>query len=218
MKKITLLDGAAFIVWLLPIAYLISVYPSLPESLPMHFGLNGKPDRYGNQNEFLRMEVILIGLNVGLYLLLKYLPMIDPKSSAKYSESVFQKIAFAVALFLSCLNISIIFSVTHDEFNMTKIVFPLVGMLIMFLGNMMYNIKPNYFVGIRTPWTLEDEDNWKATHRLAGKLWFVGGSVITLASLLPNEIGTVIFVSGVVVLALVPVIYSYVYFKKHQHI
>jgi len=159
MKKITLLDGAAFIVWLLPIAYLISVYPVLPESLPMHFGLNGTPDRYGNQNEFLGMEVFLIGLNIGLYLLLKYLPMIDPKHSAKYSESTFQKIAFAIALFMTIMNIFIIFTVTHDGFRMDKLLFPLIGLLMAFLGNMMYNIKPNYFVGIRTPWTLEDEDN-----------------------------------------------------------
>ena len=62
------------------------------------------------------------------------------------------------------------------------------GLLFAFMGNLMHNIKPNYFAGVRTPWTLEDPDTWRATHRLAGKLWFGGGIFVTIAVLvLPVE-------------------------------
>jgi uncharacterized membrane protein len=81
----------------------------------------------------------------------------------------------------------------------------------------MHSIKPNYFAGLRTPWALEDPDNWRATHRLAGKLWFAGGLVITIAVLLlPTVPGFIFFMSIVAVLVLIPFIYSYRYFKSHH--
>jgi uncharacterized membrane protein len=93
----------------------------------------------------------------------------------------------------------------------------LVGLLFAFIGNIMLNIKPNYFAGIRTPWTLESEDNWCATHRLAGKLWFAGGILITILTLLiPSKAGFVVFMCCVGVLVLIPAIYSYLYFKKSR--
>ena len=96
-------------------------------------------------------------------------------------------------------------------------VLPLAGLLFAFMGNLMHSIKPNYFAGVRTPWTLEDPDTWRATHRLAGKLWFGGGVFVTIVVLvLPVKAGLIVFVSMIVLLALIPVIYSYTYYKKHQ--
>ncbi len=67
----------------------------------------------------------------------------------------------------------------------------------------MHSIKPNYFAGMRTPWTLEDNDTWRATHRLAGKLWFAGGIILTIiALLLPAETGAIVFMSLVAVLVI----------------
>jgi uncharacterized membrane protein len=81
----------------------------------------------------------------------------------------------------------------------------------------MNSIKPNYFAGVRTPWTLEDPDTWRSTHRLASKLWFFGGIGLTIAVLLlPNKAGMIVFLSIVGILVLIPVIYSYLYYKKHQ--
>jgi uncharacterized membrane protein len=92
-----------------------------------------------------------------------------------------------------------------------------VGLLFVFLGNMMHSIKPNYFAGVRTPWTLEDEGNWRATHRLAWKVFFTGGIIITIATLVvPENAAIFIFLPCVLVMAFVPITYSYIYFKKHQ--
>jgi len=217
MKKFNILDASALVIWLLPAAYLAYIYPTLPASVPVHFGLNGNPDRYGSKGEFIGGFSVLMGVSVFIYLLLKFLPAIDPKKMVKVGEATFQKMALGLVIFLSALAIAIIFSTIHLSFKIDKLILPIMGLLFVFLGNIMHSIKPNYFAGIRTPWTLEDNDTWRATHRLAGKLWFIGGILITIVVLLlPPAAGMIVFVSLVAVMVLIPVIYSYVYYKKHQ--
>jgi uncharacterized membrane protein len=91
----------------------------------------------------------------------------------------------------------------------------IIGLLFVFLGNYFKTIKPNYFIGIKTPWTLENETVWKETHSLAGKMWFVGGLIIVFSSLiLSKEANFTLFTVITVIIALVPVIYSYIFFKQ----
>lgn len=217
MKKFNAMDVAALVIWLLPLAYILYIYSSLPVSVPVHFGIDGNPDRYGSQGEFLGTQAIVMGASAFVYLLLKFLPAIDPKKYVKYGEATFQKMALGLVLFMSALNIAIAFSTLNHSFKVDKLILPIIGLLFAFLGNIMHSIKPNYFAGVRTPWTLEDDDTWRATHRLAGKLWFVGGIAITILVLvLPAVAGSIVFISLIAVMVLIPVIYSYVYYKKHS--
>jgi len=217
MKKFNLFDAAALVIWLLPVAYLIYIYPNLPESVPTHFGLDGTADQYGTKPKFMSIQFILLGVSIFVYLLLKSLPAIDPKKMVKYGETTFQKLGLGLISFFSALCIAIMFSTIHKDFQIIKLLLPIIGLLFAFIGNMMHSIKPNYFAGVRTPWTLENEDNWRATHRLAGKIWFMGGILLTIAVLLlPSKIAGIVFMSATDVLVLIPVIYSYIYYKKHQ--
>jgi uncharacterized membrane protein len=219
MKKFNTLDAAAVIIWLLPAAYLLYIYSSLPATVPVHFGINGTPDRYGSRNEFLAGPLILMGMSLLVYLLMKFLPAIDPKKYVKYGEPVFQKIGVGIVVLMAAINIAIMVSATTGVFKADKLVLPVVGLFFAFMGNLMHSIKPNYFAGLRTPWTLEDNDTWRATHRLAGKLWFVGGIVLTILTLLlPAKAGFVTFMSVIFVMVIIPVIYSYIYYKnRHPH-
>ncbi len=217
MKKFTLLDGVALVVWLLPAVYLFFIYSTLPQTVPMHYGLNGTADRYGDKSELLILQWILLGIPALAYLLLKFLPVIDPKRQVKYGKATFQKLAFGLVVFLTALNIVILFSTAHHGFKIDKLIYPLVGLLFVFIGNMMNSIKPNYFAGFKTPWALENEDNWRATHRVASKVWFIGGITITITTLLlPVEAAGIVFLCIVAVLVLVPYIFSYRYFRKHH--
>jgi len=217
MKKSYLVDMAAFIIWLLPVIYFIKIYNGLPQSVPLHFGLDGQPDRYGNKEEMMWVVVLLSTVTIGVYFLIKYLPKIDPKKTAGYSADVFNKISFALVIFLSGIEFFVINSSVTGNFGIDKMLFPFMGLFLAYLGNLMHSIKPNYFVGIRTPWTLEDPDTWRATHQLGGKMWFAGGIIITIATLfLSIKVGFIIFIISVVIMALVPVIYSYIYYKKHK--
>jgi len=217
MKKFSLLDFAALLIGLLPYGYLFSVYSSLPAIVPLHFDANGQPNGFGPKKELFLIASILVWVSILLYLLMKYLPSIDPKKQVQYGEKTFQTLGFGLVVFMAALNICITFATVNHSFQIDKIILPIIGLLFVFIGNMMYSIKPNYFAGIRTPWTLENEANWRATHRLAGKLWVMGGLAVTIAMLLlPSPTRTYVFITCVVVMAFIPMIYSYIYFKKHQ--
>lgn len=217
MKKFTLQDGVVFIIWLVPIACLMISYQGLPSIVPTHFGIDGKPDKWGDKSALLFVTILLMVVAAIVYLLMKFLPQIDPKRKAKFSISAFNHMGIAILVFISAINIIMIYATKNGAISLGKMILPLVGIFLSYVGNIMYSIKPNYFVGIRTPWTLEDEATWRKTHQLGGKLWLVGGICITIVTLLlPPSVAPFVFISVVAVMALIPVIYSYIYFKKHK--
>lgn len=100
---------------------------------------------------------------------------------------------------------------------MDKAEVPFLGLLFAFLGNYMYNIKPNYFVGIRVPWTLNSDYNWKKTHQLGGRIWFIGGILITIISLLiPAVYAHIVLTVVLAIMVIIPIGYSFILFKKEK--
>jgi uncharacterized membrane protein len=97
-------------------------------------------------------------------------------------------------------------------------IFAFIGILIALLGNYFQSIRPNYFIGIRTPWTLENETVWKKTHRLGGRLWFGGGLIIIILTLIlgNNKAIAITFTSIIAILVIVPIVYSYFEFLKQK--
>jgi uncharacterized membrane protein len=113
------------------------------------------------------------------------------------------------------LALFIIHSSKSQTLSSPSIVFVLIGLLFMALGNYFKVIKQNYFLGIKTPWTLESEEVWKLTHILAGKLWIIGGLLIVILSLIiPENINFYFFLSITAIISIVPIVYSYFIFKK----
>ncbi len=215
-KKFTLWDVFALLLAVLPLVYLAYVYDKLPAIVPTHYDADGKPNNWGPKSEMYLISGILSGIAVLLYLLMKYLPAIDPKKQVKFGEQTFQRLGTVIIIFLTAINLCIIIATANKGF-IDKVLIAILGLLFVFLGNIMYNIKPNYFAGVRTPWTLEDEGTWRATHRLTGKLWVGGGIIITIERLLvPAETGIYIFMGCIALMTIIPVTYSYVYFKKNH--
>jgi len=208
--------------WLLlfaPVAYLIVVWKKLPDTVPMHFDHHGNPDRYGNKAELWATAAIMTIAGIGTYLLITNIHRIDPKRYAREMQDKYDKIAATVVIFLSAIHFFIILSAEkgHIVFG-SGLILAAVSVLLAVLGNYMYNIKPNYFVGIRIPWTLENEDNWKKTHNLAGRLWFTGGILMAiLTALLPSTAGVIVFFTGIVILTIIPVVYSYRIFVRSKN-
>ncbi len=89
-----------------------------------------------------------------------------------------------------------------------------VGMLFTVIGNSMPKFKQNFYAGIRTSWTLSDEEIWFKTHRFGGKLWFVGGILMMTTAVLPKNMNFIALTFLALVLALIPVIYSYVIYRN----
>ena len=92
----------------------------------------------------------------------------------------------------------------------------LIGAFYAVFGNYLQTVKPNYFIGFRTPWTLENEQTWKRTHRLAGRMWMLGGLFIVITSFALNSNVTlgILFATITMIIVIVPIIYSYIEFKK----
>ena len=116
---------------------------------------------------------------------------------------------------MSALALFVMYTAKNDSSNNPNYIVLIIGLLFVFLGNYFKTIKPNYFIGIKTPWTLENETVWKETHILAGKMWFVGGLIIVFCSLiLAKETNFAIFAIITVIITVVTVVYSYLMFRK----
>ena len=205
------------IISIIPIVYLAVIYPTLPKIVPTHFDMDGRPNDYSDKSTLIFLTVLFTVLSIGTYLLITNLPKIDPKKTAGQSPELFQKLGLTLALLMSFINLVITYSATNKSDNITKVIFPALGVFFAFMGKYMQDIKPNYFAGFRTPWALEDDNNWMKTHKLAGNMWMAGGSIITIVTVfLPTEFAFIAFMSFMAIICIVPFAYSYLYFKKQQ--
>lgn len=215
MKKNSLINIAMVLVALIPFAYLALVWNTIPTMVPLHFNSNLEADRMGDKSELLGVVSIVASVSIIVFFLLKNIHRFDPKRKNEPQSDTFNKLAIGLMIFMTALNLLILISSIKGVRLMENLLFPLLGLLFAFIGNYMNNIKPNYFAGIRLPWTLSSDENWKKTHHLASKLWFWGGLFLTLISLLlPLKIVIPFFMAVVFILTLIPCIYSYQLFKR----
>ncbi len=215
MKKNLVLTLAMIALALVPFAYLAYLWPAIPQTIPMHYNLNLEPDRMGSKNELWTLAGILAGVSILCYLLLTNLKRFDPKQKKGDPSNSFNKMGIVLVVFMAALTIVIISSCVKGSIVFNNFLFPVLGIFFAFLGNYMNNIKPNYIAGFRLPWTLSDDDNWRKTHHLAGKLWFVGGLVIAfLGFIVHTKLMLPLFIGIVAIISIMPPVYSYNLFKS----
>lgn len=197
---------------LLPFIYLAYIWNQLPEKVPMHWDIKGEIDRYGEKMELIIIPILLPLL---VYIIFLIVPKIDPKNKLNKMGNKLQIIKVLSTTFMSILALFIIYSSKNQSFTNPNYIILLIGVLYIILGNYFKTIKANYFIGIRTPWTLENETVWKKTHKLGGKLWFVGGIIVVLTSLiLDKELNVTVFLIITGIITIIPIVYSYIIFKN----
>lgn len=197
---------------LLPFIYLAYLWNSLPKIVPIHWNYKGEIDDWGTKYSLIGL---LFLLPVFTYVLMLVIPKVDPKKRIEFMGGKYYQIKFVLVIFMSVLALYIIHSSNSQTLSSPSIAFVLIGFLFMALGNYFKVINQNYFLGIKTPWTLESEEVWKLTHILAGKLWIGGGLLIVIFSLvLPEDVNFYIFISSTTIISIVPIVYSYLVYKK----
>ncbi|WP_299890209.1 SdpI family protein [uncultured Lacinutrix sp.] len=197
---------------LIPFIYLAYIWNALPETVPTHWNASGEIDGWSSKNTLLLIPFLLPVL---IYVLLTVIPKIDPKKKIDAKSNKFYNIKFLLTLFMSILALFILYSSKSQTFTNPNIIILLIGLLYVVLGNYMKTFKPNYFIGIRTPWALENETVWKRTHNMAGKYWFFGGLlIIVLSLLLDKKLNLILFIVITSILTIIPIVYSYLLFKK----
>ena len=219
MRKYALLRWTfVLVITIIPWIYLVSIWNSLPETIPVHFGMNGTPDKYGQRNEIFLWPAICTALSILVYLLLTNIYKLDPKRSTPKLSGTFLKIAMVVVVFISCITIILLSWTVKQHTIGLNLLLVMIGLLLAYVGNVMHSIKPNYFAGFRVPWTLESEENWKATHLLGSKIWFGGGILIAILALFIKPIIMFFIMLGIVmVMLIIPTVYSYRMFARSKH-
>jgi uncharacterized membrane protein len=214
MTKLKFIDLLAILLCITPFVAWFIVKDCLPERIPIHWNARGEVDGWTNSNQLLVHLLIMSAVGAISYLLLRFIKYIDPKRTAQMNETIALKLGLGIIAFMTGISLVVLLP-KGESFNTSTAVFVMVSLLFTFLGNMMYNIKPNYFIGIRLPWTLEDENNWKHTHRLAGIVWFVGGIVSAVLVLaLGPKTGFPFFIGITVLLVTIPGVYSFLLFRR----
>ena len=198
------------------LAALVSVwaYPRLPETVATHWNLQGTPDGYSSRFWVVAvMPLVTLGLT-GLF---NVLPKVDPRREnyAKFLDS-YWLIANAVLVFTGVADALILANGLGYTVQVDRLLPLGVGLLFAFLGNYLTRVEPNWFVGIRTPWTLSSDAVWRKTHRTAGWLFVVGGLVIALGAFAPRGVLAPLFVATIVLVAGIPVVQSYVLWRREQ--
>jgi len=218
MRKHTLLRWTfVFIITLIPWIYLLSIWNSLPGRIPVHFGIDGTPDKYGPRNNIFFIPATCTVVSVLVYLLLTNIYKLDPKGWVSKQPGIFLKISMVVVVFISCISIIVLNWTAKQHTIGLNLLLVMMGLLLAYVGNVMHSIKPNYFAGFRVPWTLENEDNWRATHLLGSKIWFAGGILIAILALFIKPFVMFFIMLGIVmVMLIIPTIYSYRMFARSK--
>ena len=199
------------VIVLLPFIYLGYIWNQLPEKVPLHWNIKGEIDRYGEKIELIIIPFLLPLL---VYIIFLVVPQIDPKNQLNKMGNKLQTIKFLLTTFMSILALFILYTAKNESFANPNYIVLLIGVLYLVFGNYFKTIKANYFIGIRTPWTLENETVWKETHKLGGKMWFIGGLIIILSSLLlEKQTNFTIFIVITAIITIIPVVYSYLKFQ-----
>jgi len=198
----------------LAVAMSIWAYPQLPPTVATHWSLNGTPDGYSSR---LWALVIIPLMLVVMTVIFNVLPKIDPRHEnyAKFLSS-YWLIANAVIVFLLVAHGLIIAAGLGFSIKIDRLMPLGIGLLFVFLGNFLTRVEPNWFVGIRTPWTLSSDTVWRRTHRTGGWVFVIGGLVLASTALLPRAAFLPLLVATIVIMPAIPIVQSYVLWKREQ--
>jgi uncharacterized membrane protein len=178
-------------------------YPHLPAVVPTHWDMTKFP------GAFLPSLIA-----IALWFLLPLLRRIDPRSASyEKFDATFFLIINIVALMMALLQGLMLAIGLGAHVDMTRSMLFGAGMMFAVMGNYLPRIRSNWWMGIRTPWTLDNDEVWRRTHRFGGRTFVIGGIVTMLSVALPAEAASMIAVPAMIVAGLLPAVYSYVIWR-----
>jgi uncharacterized membrane protein len=196
----------------LAVAFSVFAYAKLPDRMPVHWSLRGTVDRYGSRFEaavFLPAAMLLV------WLIMQFLPRIDPRRAnyEKFQDTYDLLVNSLVAL-LAVMHVALLGTALGWPLSMSRLVPALVGFEFLILGNVLPRARPNWWFGIRTPWTLSSDRVWVRTHRVGGYLLALAGLVLIIAAVLPSGWMLALGGAAVLVAGFGSLVYSYVAWKQ----
>jgi uncharacterized membrane protein len=190
------------------------VFPKLPETMPTHFDMSGQPN--GWSSRLFGAWVMPLFL-VFMWGLVRVLPAIDPRGSnyAKFGGA-FDGIIVSIMLFMLGMHIIILRAALGYPVAMERVLPIGLGILFIAIGNLLPRARPNWFIGIRTPWTLSSDRVWEKTHRFGGHVFVGAGILMVLSAMVTASWAAVLLFTIIVLCTASVLIYSYVEWKREQ--
>jgi uncharacterized membrane protein len=211
MKRNYFLIGGLMVAAVL-VATLI-VYPHLPERVPSHWNWHGQVDHYSAKWTLL---VSMPGIMVGLLLLFAALPWLSPTNfQVDTFRPTYLYIMLVILGLMAYIQAMMVWAGLNSHPKADKALMGGIGLMFCLLGNVLGKVRRNFYIGIRTPWTIADERVWYATHRFGAKTFVVGGLLAFILAL--GDTAFWIPFTTIMVAAFSPVVYSLVYYKRLEH-
>lgn len=208
MKKLILVS---VIIIIILFAINIYFYQFLPDRIITHWNAQGQAN--GTMPKFWGLFLLPI-ITVVIFLLFLLIPKIDPmKKNIEKSRTYYESFILIFILFMLYINIFTILLNLGINININLSLIPAIGFLFIFIGIILKNFKRNWFIGIRTPWTLSSEVVWNKTHKLGSRLFIISGAITLLGIFFPNY--TIWFIlAPIIISAIICIVYSYFEYQK----
>lgn len=205
----------AFILTAAALAFSLWALPHLPDRVPTHWGINGEPNDWSSPTF---AAFMLPGTMLFMTALFAVLPLIDPlKKNYEFHGSVYFLLVNVVVAFIAVVHVLVIGVALGWPININRSIPALMGLLFMFIGNLLPRIRPNWFMGIRTPWTLSSETVWRKTHRVGGYAFTVAGVLFVAMAVLGGAPGAIKLMLALIIPAVLwPVLYSYLEWRREK--
>lgn len=205
-------DWPLLLLFAVALVVAVALYPSLPARVPTHWNIRGEVDQWSPK----AFGVFgLLGLNVGIYFLLLVVPLFDPKGEnyAKF-RSTYRALRWMFGVVMTAIWGVALAAARGAKVDVSIVVPVLVSLMFVGFGNLMGRVRYNWFVGIRTPWSLANETAWRMTHRVAGKAWVLGGLISLVGAFFGGTTAAVAMGIGVGGAGIFSVAYSYFAWRR----
>ncbi len=196
---------------LLPILAGVILWDQFPDSVPIHFGPNGEADGYATRTVAVFVMPLFL---LAFHWLCTLATAADPKNKNidKKPLGLVLWICPMISLLVNGVVYVTALGIAIDILMIFGLFF---GCLFVVIGNYMPKCRQSYTMGIKLPWTLENEDNWNRTHRFAGRLWTLGG-LLTIVTAFLGDAFIYVFLGLVLLMVIIPTVYSYRLYKKNK--
>ena len=195
------------IIILLPMVAGLLLWDKLPEQVPCHWDIHGQVDGWSGKTQAVFLMPLLM---LAMHWICVLAATADPKSKHYHPKSI-QLVLWICPILNLVLNTMVYAAALGYGVNVELIMSLLMGVLFIFVGNLLPKMQQSYTMGIKLPWTLHNEENWNKTHRLGGKVWVIGGIIILSTALWGNFW---VLMATTLLMVLIPVVYSYCLYRK----
>ena len=201
----------ASVLILLPILVGVLLMNRLPESFTTHWGMDGQPDGWSSRSFGIFAPPLIM---LALFWVCMFFTGKDPGNQEGRNKKPFAIVLWIVP-FLSNLCCGMMYALALGaKFSVTNLMVAVLGLLFAAIGNYLPKCQMNSTIGIKVSWAYTSEENWNATHRFGGRVWVVGGILLALSALIPSQVVICVMLGAIFVLAFLPMIYSWRYYKK----